>query len=130
MSKPRPFKLAAPALTEHDVQGQILDVLRTLQAQGKVIWFCRVNSGVVKAGLRFIRFYLLYLAGREYTTKGKGDIEGMLPGGRYFVLEVKRPGKAATPEQQDFIEAVQQGGGIAAVVQRYEDVPQILGVAS
>jgi len=125
--KPSVFRLTAPpAPKEHDLQGQILDYLRLQQARGRVIWYCRVNSGSVKAGMRWVRFYLLYLAGRAYTTRGKGDIEGMLPGGRYFALEVKKPGEKATPEQLDFLAAVRDGGGIAAVVRGYEDVPSLL----
>lgn len=125
--KPSGFKLTAPpALKEHDLQGQIMDYLKLQQARGRVVWYCRVNSGSVKAGMRWVRFYLLYLAGRAYTTRGKGDIEGMLPGGRYFTLEVKRPGEKATPEQLDFLAAVRDGGGIAAVVRGYEDVPSLL----
>jgi len=68
----------------------------------------------------------LYLAGQAHTTRGKGDIEGMLAGGRYFALEVKKPGEKATPEQLDFLAAVRDGGGIAAVVRGYEDVPSLL----
>lgn len=108
------------------MQAQILDYLRLQQARGRVIWYCRVNSGSVKSGMRWIRFYLLYLAGKAYTTRGKGDIEGMLQGGRYFALEVKKPGEKATPEQLDFLAAVRDGGGIAAVVRGYEDVPNLL----
>jgi ribosomal protein L25 (general stress protein Ctc) len=39
---------------------------------------------------------------------------------------VKRPGEVATPEQQQFLQVVRQGGGIAAVVYGFEEACQVL----
>ena len=123
--KPKPFKLTPPRILESDRQSQIIDWLRVEHAAGRVSWFCRNNGGAVKTATRVIRFYALY-AGFGTSSKGKADIDGMLPGGRYFALEVKQPGKKATPEQADFIATVIAGGGIAGVVTGFEDVERIL----
>ena len=124
--KSRPFRLTALKPRESDLQRQIMDYLAVEQARKRVIWYCRVNGGAVKKGLRWIKFYVLYLLGKRPISKGKSDIEGMLPGGKYFALEVKQPGEKAMPEQLDFLEAVRDGGGIAAVVFSFNDVKSVL----
>lgn len=121
------FKLTAPVALESDTQSQIVDFLRAEQLRGRVIWFCRVNGGGVKTATQFIRFYALYLLGIEKRSRGYPDLHGMLPGGRYFALEVKRKGERMTPEQKEFIDAVLAGGGIAGVVRSFEDVMYLLG---
>ena len=127
---PKPFRLAAPIPRESDIQTQIVDYLRAQQARGRIVWFARCNGGSVlsmhKGRRSFTRFYALYLRGAEPAHKGMADLHGMLPDGRYFALEIKRPGEKATPEQQAFLAAVQAGGGIAAVVRGFEEVANVL----
>jgi hypothetical protein len=120
------FKLQPPRVSEHELQGQILDYLAMELAKKRVAWYCRVNSGAVKAGPRFIRFYLLHLLGKVPSAKGKADIEGMLMDGRYFALEVKKPGEEATEEQAAFMAVVNAGGGIAAVCRNFTDARAVL----
>lgn len=120
------FRLKAPVALESECQAQIIDFLRAEQLRGRVCWFCRVNGGGVKTDRRFIRFYALYCLGIEKRSRGYPDLHGMLPGGRYFALEVKRRGEHATPEQSEFIDAVQAGGGIAGVVRSFEDARKLL----
>jgi len=120
------FKLTAPRILESDRQTQILEWLRVEQAAGRVAWFCRVNGGGVKTATQFIRFYALYLPGTEKRSRGYPDIHGMLPGGRYFALEVKQPGEKPTPEQSGFIQTIRAAGGIAAVVYSYLDAKAVL----
>ncbi len=126
----KPFKLASRRPKESEVQTQIVDYLRAQQARGRIVWFARCNGGSVlsmhKGRRSFTRFYALYLRGAEPAHKGMADLHGMLPDGRYFALEVKRPGEKATPEQQAFLAAVQAGGGIAAVVRGFEGVDRVL----
>ncbi len=122
------FRLKAPVALESECQAQIIDFLRAEQARGRVCWFCRVNGGGVKTAAQFIRFYALYLLGIEKRSRGYPDLHGMLPGGRYFALEVKRPGERETVEQREFIDAVTAGGGIAGVVRGFEDVRRLLEV--
>ncbi len=116
---------------ESELQGQILEYLAHEMARGRVGWFCRVNGGAVKVGADFVRFYELHLPGHSMRSKGKADIEGLMGNGsaypgRYFALEVKRPGKVATREQREFLAAVREVGGIGATVRSFEDVRSVL----
>ena len=120
--KARSFRLTAPLVLESALQAQIITWLRVEQAQGRVSWFCRVNGGLARYGQQRVRNYALHLAGQAPSGKGYADLHGMLPGGRYFALEVKRPGETATDEQAAFIRAVQRGGGIAEVVTSFDEV--------
>lgn len=123
----RPFRLTALTPKESDLQKQIIRYLRHEVARRRVVWFCRVNSGSIKRGTRFIRNYLLWLFGfPEPMSSGYSDLHGMLAGGRYFALEIKKPGEIATPEQRQFLEVVRNGGGIGCTVFSFEDVPSVL----
>lgn len=122
-----PFRLKAPAPSEQDLLGQIVDYLRAQQMRGRVAWFARVNGGGMKDRTgRFLRFYRLYLPLLEPASKGMADLHGMLTGGRYFALEVKKPDEKTTPEQDAFLTQVRATGGIAAVVCGYAEVPALL----
>lgn len=123
--KPK-FRLSAPRAKESALQAQICQWLRAEQMRGRVVWFCRVNGGLAQYGRQRIRNYVLHLRGTEPSGKGYADLHGMLPGGRYFALEVKRPGEEATPEQVAFLATVRAGGGIAAVVHSFEDAARAL----
>lgn len=125
------FKLQPATVLESGLQGQILDYLAHEQTRGRVAWYCRVNGGGTRLKGVWLWFYRLHLPGKAATSKGKTDIEGMLGKhsrypGRYFALEVKRPGEVATDEQLDFIAAVSDVGGIAATVRSFEDVRSVL----
>ena len=116
---------------ESELQGQILEYLAHEMTRGRVGWFCRVNGGAVKVGADYVRFYELHLPGHAGRSRGKADIEGCLGNGsvypgRYFALEVKRPGKVATQEQREFLAAVREVGGIGATVRSFEDVRSVL----
>lgn len=124
--KPK-FRLSAPRAKESALQAQICRWLRIEQERGRVAWFCRLNGGMAQYGRRRIRNYVLHLRRAEPIGKGYADLHGMLPGGRYFALEVKRKGEAVTPEQDKFIAAVREGGGIAAVVYSFSDAARALG---
>ena len=114
------------ALFEDAVLSQIIDYLRHEQARGRVIWFERSNGGGGRVGARWVWFYRLYLLGKEPVSNGKADIVGMLPGGRFFALEVKQRGKKATADQREYLEAVASGGGIAATVRSFQDAKREL----
>jgi hypothetical protein len=82
---------------ERDIQRAILDLLH---ARGVVCW--KAGSG----GFRVTDTH-----GRERYVKmghtGVADIIGLLPGtGRFCAVEVKQPGKDATPEQATFLASV------------------------
>ena len=123
--KPK-FRLSSPRAKESLIQAQICQWLRAEQARGRVVWFCRVNGGLAQYGRQRIRNYVLHLRGAKPVGKGYADLHGMLPGGRYFALEVKRPDETVTPEQATFLDAVRAGGGIAAVVRGFEDAARAL----
>lgn len=123
----RRFRLAAPEPLESGLQGQIIDYLMHEQARGRIIWFERSNGGGMrdKTG-RVLRFYWLYLLGQPPRSKGKSDLSGMLSGGRYFALEVKRRGGKPTDSQLEYLETVRNGGGVAAVVRTFADAKNVL----
>lgn len=126
-----PFKLKAPTPSEQDLLGEIVALLRLEQTKGRVAWFARCNGGGMRDRTgRFLRFYQLYLPKATPKSKGMADLHGMLAGGRYFALEVKKPGETATPEQATFLAVVRAGGGIAAVVRGFEDASRALGEAT
>ncbi len=124
--KPAAFALKALEPLEAAIQNQILDYLRVEQARGRVVWFARVNGTTAKIKGYPVKSYRLYLLGEAECSKGYSDLHGMLPGGKYFALEVKSPGGSVTPEQLTFIRAVSGGGGIAAAVRHWEDVKSLL----
>jgi hypothetical protein len=58
---------------------------------------------------------------RKNQTRGCADIIGCKQG-RFFAMEVKRPGQKPTPEQRDFLESVNlRGGGYECIVYSLED---------
>ena len=87
-------------MSEASIQRDILDYL---EACPKVRWVRRINTGAVRKGGRYIRFGFV----------GCSDVIGMLKGGRFFAVEVKKPGEEPTPEQQQFIDMTNEGGGLA-----------------
>ena len=121
------FRLTAVNPLEQDIQGQIIDYLRIEQARGRVVWFERSNGGGMKDKTgRVLRFYLLYLRGKIPRSKGKSDLSGMLAGGQFFALEVKRGNEKPTKDQIEYLAAVREGGGIAAVVRSFSDAKNVL----
>jgi hypothetical protein len=59
--------------------------------------------------------------------KGVSDILGILPGGRFLAIEVKRPGGKATQLQQQFIDNVNDKKGLAFIAYSVDDVAAVLG---
>jgi hypothetical protein len=98
-----------PTLLESQIQRSILDFLR---------WhgiFCfRVNQQGVPLHDGTGRY-------RPGPTKGVSDILAIYKG-RFIAIEVKRPGQKPTPQQEAFLEAVNEAGGLAFVATSIEDV--------
>ena len=46
--------------------------------------------------------------------------------GRFLAIEVKRPGNKGTPEQQQFIDIINQAGGLAFVARSVEEVERAI----
>lgn len=84
---------------ERDV---LAEVLKALRADPRVAFAERQQSGVFMEGNRYIRV----------GTPGALDIKGFLNGGRYFEIEVKRPGEKPTEYQAERIAALKANGAI------------------
>lgn len=66
-------------------------------------------------------------------TKGLPDIHGIIPGGRFFAVEVKQPGEYPSPDQRTQIAEINAAGGLAFVARSLKDMEDRkadLGVAS
>jgi hypothetical protein len=84
--------------------------MELLEQHPSVAWVMRMNTGVAVYGegdqKRFVRF----------SIPGVSDIVGQLKDGRFFAVEVKRPGKEPTDDQWAFLRNVAQNGGLAGWV--------------
>lgn len=107
------------AVTENEVKKACLDWLRY-----NGFLAIRVNNGARKASYtnrhgetkqRFFRFA---------DVPGVSDIIFCSPGGRFGVIETKRPGKKhnTSPEQELFLADVRERGGIALVVESVDEM--------
>lgn len=95
---------------EKDVQKAILQLLKK---HPKVQWVARFNSGTFQDGDRFIR---------SNSQSGMSDILGMLKGGRLMAIEVKSATGKIHTHQQEFLDLINAGGGLAFVARSVDDV--------
>lgn len=87
--------------------------LQLLLVMGIPAW--RNNSGATKIGKRFIRFGM----------KGSSDILGVLPpSGRFLAVECKQPKGRTTPDQDAFLSAVNEAGGLGFVVRSVDELEE------
>ena len=93
-------------MTESETQRQIL---KYLEINPKVVIAVRVNSGGHRGRMRG-------------APKGTPDILGQLKNGCFLAIEVKDGKKEATPKQQEFLDKVNNNGGLAFVARSLEDV--------
>lgn len=99
---------------EGNIQKQILDYLKRLR-----IYAWRNNTrSIFMGGHRY-----------QYGKKGSSDILGILPGGRFLAIEVKVPGEKPTPEQLEFLDAINSAGGLGLVAYSLEDAIARLSVS-
>ena len=83
----RPFRLAAPRLSENDVEAGCLDILALHR-----YWVRKLHAGIFKS-----------LDGRRHihgVPKGTPDYVCLHGRHRNFLLEVKRPGGKLNPDQE------------------------------
>lgn len=97
-------------LLEKDIQKQILMLLRK---HPKVAWVARFNSGTFMDGDRYIM---------SNSQRGMSDILGMLKGGRLLAIECKSRTGRIQPHQQEFLDLINAGGGLAFVARSVDDV--------
>lgn len=97
-----------PILEQH-IQKQILDYLRF---RG-IPCYKHQNAGIRKPDGSYIPTH----------TRGVSDIIGCIPKtGRFLAIEVKRPGGKPTSEQKQFIDTINDAGGLAFVASSIDDV--------
>lgn len=100
MATNRTFRLTPANPLEQDIQGQIIAYLRIEQSRGRIVWF--------------------------ECGKGKVALSGALAGGPFFALEFKQHDEKPAYEQLEYLAAVREDGGIAAVVRSLNDVKNVL----
>lgn len=120
-AKSRP-KSCAGAILEADVLRAILAYLKIHPAVA-LAW--RANTGA---------FTLLGASGKQRHVRagfaGCPDILGMLKGGRFLAIEVKRPGGRLSTAQHAFLYRVEHDGGLGFMAESVADVQQRLaGIA-
>lgn len=116
---------------ESDIQAAIVNRLRV---HPKVSWIMRVNSGTLMTDSgKSMRLYFLYLRGMPAISKGVSDIVGQFTvdhptrPSSFFAFEVKRDHKQdATPEQSNFLKAVNEAGGIGRIVCSVEEAERAI----
>ena len=114
----KPFRLAQPTPSEHDLQAGIL---RYLAWGPRVAWVHRFKTGahVVighnKAGKPTRRFV-------RYAFTGCADLLGQLTTGQFLAIECKRAGGKARAEQKIFLQQVRDAGGLALLAKSIADV--------
>lgn len=64
--------------------------------------------------------------GSVFAEAGSSDLYGTLPGGTALYLEVKVPGKKATPAQLAWLDAERRRGAIAGVVTSVAEVDELI----
>ena len=120
-------KIEAPrAVRKPSGQPQERDILKAimqlLYSHPKVAKAWRVNSGTAKYQSGDKTRYV-----RMNTAKGMSDIMGILKGsGKILALEVKSNSGIVRTHQEEFLQSIRDGGGIAAVVRSVDDVLRIL----
>lgn len=108
-------KYRKPKVLEREVLRACIDLLAV---HPKVALAYRVNTGAMRIDDRYVKF----------GAKGTPDIVGVLKGGRALYVEVKRPGKMPSPEQNAFLYAVNQAGGFACWVDSADKLNKLLKV--
>jgi len=101
--------MARPDITEAEVQAACLEFLAAYR-----IFHWRQNQGAIPlpdGGYR-----------RFNGMKGQSDIIGICPDGRFLAIEVKRPGKKPTKEQDEFLEHIANNGGVATWVSSVDEL--------
>lgn len=114
----KPFRLAHPVPSEHDLQAAILLYLAW---DPRVAWVHRFNTGahvvigVKKDGTPTRRFV-------RYAFTGCADILGQLTTGQFLAIECKRADGKARAEQKIFLQQVRDAGGLALLAKSIADV--------
>lgn len=98
-----------PAPYESEILSAVLALLET---HPRVAFAFRQNTGAIRVDDRYVKF----------AFTGCSDILGMLKGGRFLAIELKRKGRDATPDQRAFLTNVVRNGGVGFVARSVDDV--------
>lgn len=60
--------------------------------------------------------------GGKHATRGLPDIHGIIPGGKFFAIEVKTKTGRVSPEQNQQIAEINAAGGLAFVARSLKDL--------
>ena len=101
-------------------------IVNYLSVEPSVKFFIRVNGGGRSVKGSFVWFYKLWVGRREQKGRGLPDIIGQLRDGRFFAMEVKRPGEKPTPEQAEVLALVAEAGGVSGVVRNWSEARKLL----
>jgi hypothetical protein len=117
---PAPRTVKPRAKSTEPLEKQILaGVMKALRFHPKVGWIGRYNSGAMEADGRYVTFN---------TICGQSDLMGQMKDGRMLAIEVKRPGKAATPSQGEFLAMVTKYNGVAGVVHSIDEAMSLVNL--
>lgn len=94
------------------------EVLRYLHARGILAW--KAGSGAIRLAYKDKMRYAVF------GKVGQADIIGLLPGGRFLAVEIKRDTGRLTIGQRIFLEDVAKRGGAAMVVRSVAECHALL----
>lgn len=105
------LQLKIPEPLEKDIQKSILEYLEAK----RIFCWKEASTGVMVGDPNNPRFMPIGL-------KGKSDILGILKGGRFLAIEVKRPSGRLSEAQVEFLQNVNLNGGLGFVAHSIDDV--------
>jgi hypothetical protein len=109
-------------ILETDLQRQVMALLR---ASPRIVWARRLNSGKIKSRRG---------GWVKLGDVGDPDIVGMLDGGRFFAIELKRPDAPASDhakrreKQREVLRTIDDGGGRVVFASTIEEIQKGLGI--
>lgn len=98
-------------IKESDIQKDILDYLKIKH----YVVFKHRNVGIYK---KETGTYIPLAFGE----KGISDLLACAPDGRFWAIEVKKPGGRPSPDQLAFIESVKRNNGVAFIAESLDEV--------
>lgn len=103
--------------------GALPDLRIWRQNTGKAYGYSVVANALARAGASEV---LKGLPLTKYGTPGSPDIHGIMQGGRYVTIEVKRPGEDLEPEQKAWRRMFEGLGGLYILAHSPEEVSREL----
>lgn len=94
------------------------DILKYLRANNIYCWPNKTQGTYNPTLKRF-------MAG--HTFKGPSDVLGILDTGQFLAIEVKSKTGKLSPEQKDFLQNINQRGGVAFMCRSLEECIELIG---